>query len=218
MINDRRNKWRAELGRRGSDRLMDYRMVRWRADRDPTSRCGWVVEWSSNGLAMVTERVDTPATGSRLVPNRRSRGPGFVRAIVVQRVSSLSPVLDLVAGVYISTQSGRRTCLHPDGPARDRRHAPRQKVDRRRSSRWSVTKPIQWRVLRGRRVRSSEVLERSLDGLVMRVDPQDAPRIGTRFVTTGHGMAETLGFHSAIVRRTEAPNDDYRLLFAEIEA
>lgn len=218
MKRDRRNEGRAALGRRASERLCDYRLVHWRADHDPVPRCGWLVQWSSNGLALITEKQDTPAAGSRLVPSRRSRGPGFDKPIVVKRTSALSPALDLVAGTYTSGSLSTRSCVHPGGSARDRRSVPRSKTDRRRSPRWPVNKLIHWRVLRGRRIRISQVLERSLDGLVMKVEPEDTPCVGTRFFTFGSLATDSNGFRAAIVRRTESPNDDYRLLFAEIEA
>ena len=64
----------------------------------------------------------------------------------------------------------------------------------------------------------SRVLERSLDGLVFVTYPGDAPLVGTRFYSCGADIIQRFGFRSAIVRRTEAPNRDHRLVFAEIES
>ncbi len=100
----------------------------------------------------------------------------------------------------------------------DRRAIDRGTIDRRRSPRWELNKPIDWRVYRGRRVRRSWIVERSMDGIAMMVAQRDAVTAGKRMVVLDMASAERFGFRSAIVRRTESRGGDERMLFAEIEA
>ena len=101
----------------------------------------------------------------------------------------------------------------------DRRERDRGHVNRRKSVRWEPDKSLRWRVFRGRRIRESRIVERSLNGLVLGAQMPDAVAAGTRIlVSGGHGELDRLGFRSAIVRRTESGDGGGRMLIAEIEA
>jgi hypothetical protein len=82
----------------------------------------------------------------------------------------------------------------------------------------ATSKPLRWRPFRGRRIRESRVVERSLDGLVLMSRPRDAPAPGTRFAPGDLEVGDRFGFRSALVKRVEAPNPAARLIFSEIEA
>ncbi len=90
--------------------------------------------------------------------------------------------------------------------------------ERRNSRRWATDKPLRWRVFRGRRVRSSRMVERSLDGMVLLVDPRDVPQPGTRLLACDAIEFDRLGFRSAVVTRTTLQDDKGALVFAQIEA
>jgi len=100
----------------------------------------------------------------------------------------------------------------------ERRTVDRGTVDRRQSRRWQIRKWVPWRVSRGRRVRCSELIERSLHGLVLRVDRRDLPAIGTRFFPDAAETSDRFGFRSAIVRRISDHGKTRELIFAEIES
>lgn len=102
---------------------------------------------------------------------------------------------------------------------RDRREQDRGHVDRRKSMRWEPEKLLRWRVFRGRRIRESRMVERSLNGFVLGAQRPGAVPAGTRMVVDGDlDEIDRLGFRSAIVRRAESGGDGSRVLFAEIEA
>lgn len=216
MSRDRRTEERLAPDRRHWIRIPDYRSVRWRADDDPLLRSGVLVEWSAHGVTMLTEANDTPHEGVRLVPRKRRHLRGWCKPAVVTRVEPLPGAFHRVVAEFPDSveQTGPFTWVSRP----DRRTERPRSVGRRRSPRWRTNKTLAWRVSRGRRVRESRLVERSLDGLVLAVEPGDAPPEGTRFCPCGVESIDRLGFRSAIVRRTEAPNDDYRLVFAEIEA
>jgi hypothetical protein len=100
----------------------------------------------------------------------------------------------------------------------DRREKPRETVDRRRSERWETNKLLHWRVYRGRRLRESHIVERSLNGVVLQVEPHDVARQGTRLLLSDPTEIDKLGFRSARVTRAEGPSAEMRLVYAEIEA
>ena len=94
----------------------------------------------------------------------------------------------------------------------------RDGFDRRRSTRWEMNKTLLWRPFRGRRLRESQVILRSLDGLVLLVDRRDSLSPGARFFPGVPAAGDRFGFRSAVVKRTESGHGDKRLIFAEIEA
>ncbi len=102
---------------------------------------------------------------------------------------------------------------------RDRRKQDRGHVDRRTFTRWELDKLLRWRVFRGRRIRESRMVERSLSGFALEAQMLDAVPAGTRVVADGgpHEI-DKLGFRSAVVRRSEPGSDGGRMLFVEIEA
>jgi hypothetical protein len=216
MSKDRRTDERLPPDRRRSGRIPDYRRVLWRADGDPALRSGLLVEWSGHGVTVLTEAHDTPQEGARLVPRKRSDLRGWRKPAVVTRVEPLPGGFHRVAAEFPDSVERISPFKWVSRP--DRRADERAGAGRRRSSRWETDKTLAWRVSRGRRVRESRVVERSLDGLVLAVEPRDAAPEGSRFFPYGAEPADRFGFRSAIVRRTEAPNEDYRLVFAEIEA
>lgn len=100
----------------------------------------------------------------------------------------------------------------------DRRRARHERIDRRRSSRWESDTLLHWRVYRGRRVRVSRMIERSLNGVVLEVEPRDIPRPETRVLLSNPMDIDRFGFRSAVVSRTETHGGGERLVFVEIEA
>ncbi len=211
MERDRRRLQRADSARRHSDRIADYRAVNWWVNDDARERCGWLVNYSAEGIGLLTEKADVPPIDAQITPQPRPDLRGWTRSARVRRIEELSGQLVLVGAEY-------RGELDPLPVSPDRRGCQRGAGDRRRSRRWSLSKLLDWRVHRGRRIRRSPVIQRSLDGLVLRVAPRDAPRVGMRIRPGTRGGVDGFGFRSAIVRRTEAPTRDYRLVFAEIEA
>jgi hypothetical protein len=167
-------------------------------------------------MAMLTEAQNVPKTGERIVPQK---GPGdrdWRKPAIVTRVECLPGGLHRVAAEFSDTAQRAARFKREGKP--DRRGENRGSADRRRSSRWLTDKMLPWRVSRGRRIRESQLLERSLDGLVLAVEPGDAPPEGTRLFPYGAEPIDRCGFRSAIVRRTEVANDDHKLVFAEIES
>jgi len=216
MEKDRRKEVRLMPDRRRSSRILDYRVASWRTDDDPQVKSGLLLEWSGHGLAVLTDKANAPKPGSRLVPHPRPDLRGWRKSAAVTRVEEVPNGFRLVLAEF-SDLAARAAPL--EGKSKpDRREKDRGTVDRRRSLRWQIDKMLPWRVSRGRRVRRSRVLERSLDGLVFVTYPGDAPLVGTRFYSCGADIIQRFGFRSAIVRRTEAPNRDHRLVFAEIES
>ena len=100
----------------------------------------------------------------------------------------------------------------------DRRQTSREEVERRWSERWETDTLLHWRVNRGRRLRKSRIVERSLDGVVLQVERQDLTRRGTRLLLSDPTDIKQLGFRSARVTRAEDRSPDTRLVYAEIEA
>jgi len=100
----------------------------------------------------------------------------------------------------------------------DRRHTQRKNGDRRRSSRWETDRLLHWRIYRGRRLRESRVVERSLDGVVLQVERHDLARQGTRLFLSDPIEIDKLGFRSARVTRADTRSPNMRLIYAEIEA
>ena len=113
MAEERRNSIRARLGRRASSRCPDYREIRWQiADEAGSRRPAWLVQQSEHGLAMLTEREDTPQAGDQIAlaatPSRPHRRP---RSAVIVRVEILSAALDLVTAEYTPAQPAPRARL-----------------------------------------------------------------------------------------------------------
>jgi hypothetical protein len=211
MVRDRRRLQRGESTRRHSGRIADYRAVNWWVNDDARERYGWLVNYSAEGIGLLTEKADAPAIDAEITPQPRPDLRGWTRTARVRRVEELSGQLALVGAEY-------RSELDPMPVSPDRRGCPRRSGERRRSRRWSLSKLLEWRVHRGRRIRRSPVVQRSLDGIVLRVASRDVPRVGMRIQPGSRGSVNGFGFRSAIVRRTEAPSRDCRLVFAEIEA
>ncbi len=95
--------------------------------------------------------------------------------------------------------------------------APNKRTDeRRRSARWKTDEKLLWRVTGGRRPRESRLIERSLDGLVLRTGQSDLPQVGQRICPAGPERNLRVGFRSAIVRRTKPDGAGGHLVVAEI--
>jgi len=92
------------------------------------------------------------------------------------------------------------------------------RIERRRSGRWSCGKTLFWRVPRGRRVRRSVIPERSLEGLVIAADKEDAAPPGTFVIANDESMRDRHGFHTAVICRTEKTSNGLFLLYTDILA
>jgi hypothetical protein len=92
------------------------------------------------------------------------------------------------------------------------------RMDRRRSGRWPCGKELFWRVPRGRRVRRSLIPERSLSGLVIAAEKEDAAPPGTFVIANDNRTRDRHGFHIAVICRTERTADGIFLLFTDILA
>ncbi len=77
---------------------------------------------------------------------------------------------------------------------------------------------MQWRLYRGRRSRSSRLIQRSLHGLVFVAQSQDTPDVGKRLSPHVVQHVDKYGFKSAVVRRVTPLADKSNLVYAEIEA
>lgn len=112
MKKERRNDKRANLGRRSSERIAEYRPVWWREEGVEDPRVAWLVEESAHGLAIVTESQDTPRLGTRIMPHEHLKRRPRHRPAVVTRTDRLSDLLDLTAAEYID---GIATSDQPEG-------------------------------------------------------------------------------------------------------
>lgn len=90
--------------------------------------------------------------------------------------------------------------------------------ERRRSERWWTNQKIEWRLHRGRRLRESRLVQRSLHGLVLMTDQKDTPDIGKRLAPHADQEVDRYGFRSAVVRRVVPLAGRMNLIYAEIEA
>jgi len=90
--------------------------------------------------------------------------------------------------------------------------------ERRYSQRWFSGKQIQWRIHRGRRIRSGVVTERSLNGMILAVEALDAVAPGVFVFPADDRSAQRHGFHTAVICRTAQAGPDEKLLFVEILA
>jgi len=89
--------------------------------------------------------------------------------------------------------------------------------ERRCSSRWRSGRDLRWRVRRGRIAKTAEILERSLNGLVLEVTRADAPAEGQYVLPADRRIGDRHGFREGIVRRRL--NDGRRsVLYVEILA
>ncbi len=91
-------------------------------------------------------------------------------------------------------------------------------VDRRRSPRWPDGKPLRWRLHRGRRIRQSTVIDRSLHGLVLADDLPQQIQIGQQLRPADAQAAQRHGFEHAVVRRLEEDEAGEMRIVAEILA
>ena len=92
------------------------------------------------------------------------------------------------------------------------------RLDRRRSSRWPCGKELFWRVPRGRRVRHSVIPERSLGGLVIAAEKEDAAPPGTFVIPNDERTRDRHGFRTAVICRTEQTRNGIFLLYTDILA
>jgi hypothetical protein len=92
------------------------------------------------------------------------------------------------------------------------------RIDRRRSGRWPCGKELFWRVPRGRRVRRSIIPERSLGGLVIAAEKEDAVPPGTFVIPSDERTRDRHGFHTAVICRTEQAANGIFLLYTDILA
>ncbi len=90
------------MGRRRSDRSPLFRHVFWRTVGEERARKGLLVGVSATGLAMLTERQDSPSPGSRITSGKRARRHRWPGTAVVTRIDHLSGLLDLVAAEYVT--------------------------------------------------------------------------------------------------------------------
>ena len=216
MKRDRRIERELAGDRRRSGRIPDYRSVEWRGDADRRLHKGLFVEWSAHGMAMLTEKLDTPTVGTRIAPLKRPDLRGWLKPVLVKRVDTLPGGMQLVVGEYVNAISDR---AQPSWRRQvDRRGETRRCLGRRKSPRWPMDRELSWCVHRGRKTRQARIIERSLDGLVLLAGRDDTVPVGTRINPTTLNQKERLGFRSAVVRRTQALNDTAELLIVEIEA
>ena len=205
---------------RQSRRILDFRTVGWRVVGETEEYLGWLVQWSGSGIALLTERPDTPSPGCRIEPHGRTCRMWKRQARVV-RTESLSGLLCLAAAEYCADEPvspPEPAAPGPLGVSPDRRHSRRNQIDRRRSARWRLRKALTWRVHRGRQIHRGQIIARSLDGLVVCVPKKEAPSTETRIHSCGEDAVFRFGFKSAIVRRIEPANDGKALLIAEVES
>ncbi len=197
--------------------MADYREVWWRQTPGEPYRCGWLVEWSAHGIGLLVEKPDTPPIGAVISPRRRPDLRAWTREAAVRRVEPLSGLLTLVAAEYVGPVRRSSFLKPPRSLKPDRREAGREVLDRRRSIRWLAQTPVRWHVHRGRRLREALMVERSLDGVVLRTGRENDVSPGTRICAASDGNADPPVFRSAVVRRVEHPSARETLLFAEIE-
>lgn len=91
-------------------------------------------------------------------------------------------------------------------------------MDRRRSPRWADGRPLRWRLHRGRRIRRSTVIDRSLNGLVLADDLPQRIEVGQQLRPADPQAAQRHGFEHAVVRRLEENESGDRRIVAEILA
>ena len=212
MPGDRRKEERCGLGRRGSERTPCFHHVSWRSEEDGKTRTDLLAAASENGIALLTERPHSPRAGETIILSR------WVKPAVVTRIDHLSGFLDLVAAQFVEPAKSDEPSPVSIPVTRDRRSENRGNAERRRSSRWETSRRLCWRVFHGRRIRHSQVVQRSLDGFVLMTEERDTPRTGTRFYPSDLQVANRFGFRSAMVMRTETVNLRTRLVYVEIEA
>lgn len=78
-----------------------------------------------------------------------------------------------------------------------------QDVDRRRSERWPTDKPLRWRLRGDHKACDGLVVERSLNGLVLLADEEQAPELGEHLKPVSSEMAIRHGFRCAVVVRRD---------------
>lgn len=202
--------------------MADYRTVGWSLGSQASERCGWLVDWSRYGFAMITEKADSPPVGANVCPRPRPDVRGWDRPAVVRRVDALSDLLDLV-GAECTPEA------HAEGPdgnvapgqagePSDHGQNEDQEVERRRSTRRPTDRTVRFRVARGHKPRAGRIVERSLDGLVIEAPARDAVRVGQRLHALAGTTADEFGFRAAVVRRVEERSPRQHRICAEIEA
>src|SRR5204863_2027277 len=102
MKRDRRKERESVVDRRRSGRIADYRSVEWRGDADRRLHNGLFVEWSAHGVALLTEKLDTPSVGTRIAPLKRPDIRGWLKPVLVKRVDTLPGGMQLVVGEYMN--------------------------------------------------------------------------------------------------------------------
>ncbi|MGA2583256.1 MAG: hypothetical protein ABSG31_08265 [Tepidisphaeraceae bacterium] len=93
-----------------------------------------------------------------------------------------------------------------------------RKSERRQSERWTSKKKVLWRVRHGHQVRAGQIVERSLHGMVIAVDPDHFPPLGSRLLPADPVTATRHGFRDAVVRRHRTTDDGQNLVCVEILA
>ncbi len=98
MILDRRRRDRAGLTRRAAERMACWKRILWRIDGDERSRDGLLVSASERGLAMLTDRPDSPPVGVHISLGPRSRP--WARTARIIRVEPVSTTTNRVAAEF----------------------------------------------------------------------------------------------------------------------
>ena len=112
--------------RRRAERISVFRDVSWRTPGDATYKPGVLIGISATGMAMLTERNDAPAPGTRIVPRRSRRRIWWHRPAIVVRTETLSGTLELIAAEYTAeqVQESQPAPLTSSVVAQDSRAAP----------------------------------------------------------------------------------------------
>ncbi len=101
---------------------------------------------------------------------------------------------------------------------RTRQNANGGTLERRRSARWRLDKSVVWRVYRGRRIHTSRLVERSLEGLVLVTGAAQSIQPGKRLSFEGKKQRERLGCRLALVKGVRVREDGTHEMYLEIEA
>jgi hypothetical protein len=163
-----------------------------------------------------TEEAEASAPDLRIAAGKAPAHGARPKPAADARTQPSSGLHDVVA-----EPSARNTgdgSMFPVVNTPDRRRQVRDGADRRRSARWEMNKALLWRPFRGRRIRESRVILRSLDGLVLLADRRDSLPPGARIILGVSAANDRFEFRSAVVKRTKSWHGDKRLIFAEIEA
>jgi hypothetical protein len=75
--------------------------------------------------------------------------------------------------------------------------------EKRQSMRWAIDRPLKWRLHGGRRVRECNMCERSLHGMVLKLDAPMSLRVGQMIRPADSDTGLRNGFRLGIIRRIE---------------